>query len=215
MEIVRILLIDDHKIFTEGIASLLSNEANIQIVGDCQNSEQAKAFLQVSQADIILLDINLAGESGLELCKYISLNYPLVKILAMTMHNDESFITRMMKNGAKGYLLKNTGKAELLKAISTIVSGQTYQSPEITEIIMRSLSRQGQLEKSLYQIKFTRREKEVLELIAKGKTTKEIAINLFISEKTVETHRSNLFSKFDVKNVISLLKVALEYGYVS
>lgn len=211
---IRILLVDDHKIFTEGVASLLLHEPDFEIIGECQNSEQVKAMLQITTVDVILLDINLGGESGFDLCKYITSKYPLVKVLAMTMHNDESFITRMMKNGANGYLLKNTGGQELLKAIRTVKDGKNYQSAEITEIIMRGLSRQKQLEKSLYLLKFTRREKEVLDLIAKGKTTRQIANELFISEKTVETHRSNLLSKFDVKNVVSLLKIAIEYGYV-
>ncbi|MFY7910081.1 MAG: response regulator [Emticicia sp.] len=211
---IRILLVDDHKIFTEGVASLLLHEPDIEILGECQNSEQVKALLQITLVDVVLLDINLGGESGLDLCKYITSNYPHVKVLAMTMHSDESFITRMMKNGANGYLLKNTGGQELLRAIRTIKDGQNYQSAEITEIIMRGLSRQKHVEKSLYQLKFTRREKEVLDQIAKGKTTRQIANELCISEKTVETHRSNLLSKFDVKNVVSLLKIAIEYGHV-
>lgn len=211
---IRILLVDDHKIFTEGVASLLLHEPDIEILGECQNTEQVKTMLQITSVDVILLDINLGGESGLDLCKYITSKYPQVKVLAMTMHSDEGFITRMMKNGANGYLLKNTGGQELLQAIRTVKDGENYQSAEITEIIMRGLSRQKHVEKSLYQIKFTRREKEVLDLIAKGKTTRQIANELCISEKTVETHRSNLLSKFDVKNVVSLLKIAIEYGYV-
>ena len=162
----------------------------------------------------MLLDINLGKDSGLDLCKYITENFPLVKILAMSMYNDESFITKMMKNGALGYILKNTGAEELLKAIRTVNSGKNYQSAEVMDIIMKGMTRQKHQEKNLYQIRFTRREKEVLELIALGKTTREMAQDLFISEKTVETHRSNLLSKFEVKNVVSLLKMAMEYGYV-
>ncbi|MES2520386.1 MAG: response regulator transcription factor [Bacteroidota bacterium] len=211
---IRILLVDDHKIFTEGIASLLLHESDFNVVGECQNAVQVKYFLQSNPIDVVLLDINLGADSGLDICKYITENNPTVKVLAMSMYNDESFITRMIKNGALGYILKNTSAEELLKAIRTVHSGKTYQSDEVMNIIMRGLSRQKQQEKSLYDIRFTRREKEVLELIAKGKTTREMAVELFISEKTVETHRSNLLSKFEVKNVVSLLKIAMEYGYV-
>ena len=211
---IKILLVDDHKIFTEGIASLLLHEPDFEVVGECQKSEQVKEFLRKTTIDIILLDINLGGESGLDVCKYVVEYNSSIKILAMSMYNDESFITRMMKNGASGYILKNTSADELLKAIKTVYQGKLYQSVEVLEVILRGLSRQKQQEKSFYQIRFTRREKEVLDLIAKGKTTKQIASDLFISEKTVETHRSNLFSKFDVKNVTTLLKIAIEYGYV-
>ena len=211
---IKILLVDDHKIFTEGVASLLLHEPDVEVVGECQKAEQVKDFLKRISIDVILLDINLGGESGLDVCKFVVENYPSIKILAMSMYNDESFITRMMKNGASGYILKNTSADELLKAIKTVYQGKLYQSAEVLEVILRGLSRQKQQERSLYQIRFTRREKEVLDLIAKGKTTREIANHLFVSEKTIETHRSNLFSKFDVKNVTSLLKIAAEYGYV-
>ena len=211
---IKILLVDDHKIFTEGVAALLLHEPDVEVVGECQKAEQVKDFLKRIAIDVILLDINLGGESGLDICKFVVEHNPSIKILSMSMYNDESFITRMMKNGASGYILKNTSADELLKAIKTVYQGNLYQSAEVLEVILRGLSRQKQQEKSLYQIRFTRREKEVLALIARGKTTREIASHLFISEKTIETHRSNLFSKFDVKNVTSLLKIAVEYGYV-
>lgn len=211
---IRILLVDDHKIFTEGVTSLMLQEHDFEVVGECQNATQVKETLRSKKVDVVLLDINLGKDSGLDLCKHITENFPLVKILAMSMYNDESFITKMMKNGALGYILKNTGAEELLKAIRTVNSGKNYQSAEVMDIIMKGMTRQKHQEKNLYQIRFTRREKEVLELIALGKTTREMAQDLFISEKTVETHRSNLLSKFEVKNVVSLLKMAMEYGYV-
>jgi DNA-binding NarL/FixJ family response regulator len=211
---IRILLVDDHKIFTEGVASLLNHHEGFMVVGECQNALQVKEILQSNAVDVVLLDINLGKDSGLDLCKYISENYKTVKILCVSMYNDESFITKMIKNGALGYILKNTGAEELLKAIRTVNEGNNYQSAEVLDVILNGISRQKTQEKSIYQIRFTRREKEILNLIAQGKTTKQIAADLFISEKTVETHRSNLLSKFDVKNVVSLLKMAMEYGYV-
>lgn len=211
---IKILLVDDHKIFTAGIASLLLHETDFEVIGECQNALQVKQFLQIKVIDVVLLDINLGEDSGLDICKYITEHHPSAKVLAMSMYNDESFITRMIKNGALGYILKNTGAEELLKAIRMVFAGKNYQSNEVLEIIMRGLNRQKQQEKSLYDLRFTRREKEILDLIAKGKTTRQMAAELFISEKTIETHRSNLLSKFEVKNVVSLLKIAMEYGYV-
>lgn len=212
---IKILLVDDHKIFTEGITSLLANENDFLVIAECQNADQVKLVLQENVIDVILLDINLGKDSGLDLCKYIIEHYPAIKILAMSMYNEESFITKMLKNGALGYILKNTGADELLKAIRTVHRGETYKSAEVQSIILNGLSKQKNQGQNLYQIRFTRREKEILDLIAQGKTTKQMGGELCISEKTVETHRSNLLSKFNVKNVVSLLKLAIEYGYVS
>ncbi len=212
---IKILLVDDHKIFTEGITSLLAHEDDFEVVGECQNSQQVRLVLQNTKVDLILLDINLGKDNGLDLCKYISDTYSEIKILAMSMYNEESFITKMLKNGALGYILKNTGAEELLRAIRTVNNGESYKSAEVQNIILNGISKQKNHGQNLYQIRFTRREKEILDLIAQGKTTREMGQELCISEKTVETHRSNLLSKFNVKNVVSLLKLAMEYGYVN
>jgi DNA-binding NarL/FixJ family response regulator len=211
---IRILLVDDHKIFTEGLYSILSQEDDIEVIGECQNATQTFEMLKNTPCDVILLDINLGNESGLDLCKSITDQYSSIKVLAISMYHEESFITKMLKNGASGYLLKNTGRQELLKAIRCVHEGETFQSKEVTDIILKGLSRQKQQTKNIYQIKFTRREREILDLIGKGLTTKEIATELFISDKTVETHRSNLLAKFEVKNVAGLIKLAIEYGYL-
>ena len=211
---IHTLLVDDHKIFTEGLSYILANEEDISVLGTCQSAEQTLHFLAKNQVDIVLLDINLGPDNGLDLCKLIHEKYPAVRILAISMHDEENFITKMLKNGASGYLLKNTSREELLEAIRQVYAGENYQSKEVVDIVMKSLIRQKNLKNNYYQLHFTRREKEILDLVAKGLTTKEIANTLFISEKTVETHRSNLFAKFDVKNVVSLVKMAIEYGYV-
>ncbi|MFY7889189.1 MAG: response regulator [Spirosomataceae bacterium] len=211
---IHILLVDDHKMFTEGLTSLLSSESEFKVIGEAQSKNQVATLLQEHTVNVVLLDINLGKESGLDICKYICDEHPSVRVIAISMYSEESFITKMLKNGASGYILKNTGREELLKAIRIVHEGGTYQSAEVMSVIVNGLSRQKQQEKNIYQLRFTRREKEILDLIAKGLTTREIANELFISEKTVETHRSNLLAKFDVKNVVSLLKMAMEYGYV-
>lgn len=211
---VKVLLVDDHLLFTEGMASFLSQEADITVVGLCQNSDQLFQTLASQPVDIVLLDINMGKESGLDLCKQILDTYPSTRVLAISMYNEESFIRKMFKNGASGYLLKNTGREELLKAIRSVHMGGTYQSAEVMEIVIKGMNRQKQYESSIHNVRFSRREKEVLDLIAKGLTTKDIAKQLFISEKTVETHRSNLLAKLNVHNVASLIKAAVEYGYI-
>lgn len=211
---IHTLLVDDHKIFTEGLSYILANEEDIAVLGTCQSAQQTLQFLEKNHVDIVLLDIHLGPDNGLDLCKLIHEKYPIVRILAISMHDEENFITKMLKNGAAGYLLKNTSREELLEAIRRVHAGENYQSKEVVDIVMKSLNRQKPLKNNYYQLHFTRREKEILTLVVQGLTTKEIATALFISEKTVETHRSNLFAKFDVKNVVSLVKMAMEYGYV-
>jgi len=211
---IRTLLVDDHKIFTEGLSYILANEPDIAVLGTCQSAQQVLQFLQENIIDVALLDINLGPDNGLDLCKLIHEKYPSIRILAISMHDEENFITKMLKNGAAGYILKNTGREELIEAIRQVHAGNNYQSKEVVDIVMKSLNRQKPQKNNYYQLHFTRREKEILNLVVQGLTTKEIANVLFISEKTVETHRSNLFAKFDVKNVVSLVKMAIEYGYV-
>lgn len=211
---IRTLLVDDHKIFTEGLSYILANEEDIAVLGTCQSSQEVLQFLQETTVDVVLLDINLGPDNGLDLCKLIHEKHPAVRTLAISMHDEENFITKMLKNGAAGYILKNTGREELIEAIRQVYAGENYQSKEVVDIVMKSLNRQKTQKNNYYQLHFTRREKEILELVVQGLTTKEIASALFISEKTVETHRSNLFAKFDVKNVVSLVKMAIEYGYV-
>lgn len=211
---IRTLLVDDHKIFTEGLSYILANETDIAVLGTCQSAQQVLQFLQENTVDVVLLDINLGPDNGLDLCKLIHEKYPNLRILAISMHDEENFITKMLKNGAAGYILKNTSREELIEAIRQVHAGNNYQSKEVVDIVMKSLNRQKPQKSNYYQLHFTRREKEILDLVVQGLTTKEIANTLFISEKTVETHRSNLFAKFDVKNVVSLVKMAIEYGYV-
>lgn len=211
---IRTLLVDDHNIFTEGLSYILANEPDIAVLGTCQSAQQVLQFLQENTIDVALLDINLGPDNGLDLCKVIHEKYPNIRILAISMHDEENFITKMLKNGAAGYILKNTSREELIEAIRQVHAGKNYQSKEVVDIVMKSLNRQKSQKSNYYQLHFTRREKEILDLVVQGLTTKEIANTLFISEKTVETHRSNLFAKFDVKNVVSLVKMAIEYGYV-
>jgi len=161
---------------------------------------------------VILLDINLPGMNGIEVCQKLSKEYPEVKVLALSMHNEESFVTEILKHGAQGYILKNTGKKELLNAIQAVFSGQSYFSDEVTETIMKSLVSQKSCTKksSILAPKISRREKDVLDLIVREHTTQEIADTLFISLKTVESHRRSLLTKLGVRNTAGLVRVALE-----
>ena len=209
----RVLIADDHAMFADGIASILEAEDDIKVVGQCLDGPSVIDFLKNNPADILLLDVNLPGMSGIEVCKKVVKDYSDTKVLAISMFNEESFVTEILNNGAMGYILKNTGREELLKAINTILSGTSYFSKDVTETIMKGLMNQrkgGSKESRKVLPKISRREKEVLDLIIKEHTTQEIANKLFISLKTVESHRSNLLAKLNARNTAGLVRIAME-----
>lgn len=210
---INILIADDHAMFADGISSILKNEDSLQVVGSCLDGPSVLKFLKNNKVDILLLDVNLPGMSGIDVCKEVTTNFKDTKVLAISMFNEESFVTEILNNGAMGYILKNTGREELLKAIDTVLSGKSYFSDDVTQTIMKGLMKQRTAsKKSEPEIpKISRREKEVLELIMKEHTTQEIADELFISLKTVESHRSNLLAKLNARNTAGLVRIAMEY----
>jgi DNA-binding NarL/FixJ family response regulator len=197
----KLFIVDDHHMVIEGIYSLLHNEPGLEWMGHATNGESCLAFLQNHQPDILFLDISLPGMSGIELCRIIAEKYPSIFIIGLSTFNQQSFIHKMMESGAAGYVLKNATKEELLRAIDTVMHGRTYFSPEAALTAQRRETEGAPI--------ITRREKEVLELIAEGLTNQEIAKQLFISPTTVDTHRKNLLTKFEVRNVASLIRVAI------
>lgn len=209
---IRVMIADDHNMFVEGIESILEGIENIQVVAKCYTGPEVFEKIQNTPVDVVLLDINLPGMNGLEVCQRLSKEYPEVKVLALSMHNEESFVTEILKYGAQGYILKNTGKKELISAIEMVNNGQSYFSEEVTETIMKSLvnQRAGNKKSAMLTPKISRREKDVLELIMKEYTTQEIADTLFISLKTVESHRRSLLTKLGVRNTAGLVRVAIE-----
>ncbi len=208
---IRVLIVDDHQVVLDGIQSMLEQEKDIFITGKLMNGPDALEFLKNSPVDVSLIDINMPGMDGIELCKAIQKKHPDIKVLALTTFNEVSFITNMMKSGASGYLLKNTTKEELITAIKTIQKGEQYLAREVQEkLISTSFGKKD----TAFIPKLTRREKEVLKLILEEFTTKEIAEKLFISNATVETHRLHLLNKLGVRNTAGLVKVAIEKGLV-
>lgn len=198
----KVFIVDDHYMVIEGIRSLLQHEKNIDWAGHASNAASCLAFLNQQQPDVILMDINLPDKSGIDLCKEVREKYPAVYIIGLSTFNQQSFIQKMLNNGASGYVLKNATQEELMEAIETVASGKTYLSDEAAS----SLRKSGNTGLPV----LTRREKEVLELIAEGLTNSEIAGKLFISVTTVDTHRKNLLAKFDARNIAALIKTAVQ-----
>lgn len=198
---VTVFIVDDHYMVIEGIRSLLQHDKRMELSGHATSTVSCMAFLQGCQPDVILMDINLGDESGIDLCKIVKDKYPSINIIGLSTFNQQTFIQKMLDNGASGYVLKNATQEELIEAILTVIKGKTYLSLEASRVLSKKTST---------NIVLTRREKEVLELIADGLTNNEIAQKLFVSVSTVDTHRRNLLEKFEARNIASLVKIAMQ-----
>ena len=203
---IKVFIVDDHYMVIEGIRSLLQNEKGVDWVGHATNASSCLAFLQQQQPDVILMDINLPDKSGIDLCKEVKERYPSVFIIGLSTFNQQSFIQKMIDNGASGYVLKNATQAELMEAIEIVASGKTFLSNEAALSLRSKDNNDAPV--------ITRREKEVLELIAEGMTNNEVAQKLFISPSTVDTHRKNLLVKFEAKNTASLIRLAAQHQLI-
>lgn len=198
----KVFIVDDHYMVIEGIRSLLQLEKSIDWVGHATNAASCLAFLKQQLPDVILMDINLPDKSGIDLCKEVKQLFPSIFVVGLSTFNQQSFIAKMMENGASGYVLKNATREEILEAIEVAAKGKTYLSDEAAQTLRKKTDTAVPV--------LTRREKEVLILIAEGLTNNEVAEKLFISPATVDTHRKNLLTKFDAKNTASLVKMAMQ-----
>ena len=208
---IKTLIVDDHQVVLDGIQSMLEQDTDILVDKVTIDAESALEYLKSKAVDVAIVDVNLPGIDGLELCKKITKKYPNTKVLALTTFNEASIISGMMKNGASGYLLKNTSSTVLIEAVKTVFNGNQYLAKEVQEkLISSTLGQQS----SSYIPKLTRREKEVLKLITEEFTTNEMAEKLFISKATIETHRLHLLSKLDVRNTAGLVRVAIQKGLI-
>lgn len=204
----KIAITDDHIMVLQGIQTMLSNTKEIKVTSAYKNAQETLEGLAKEEPDVLLLDINLPDINGIELSKQLLKAYPDLKIIALTNFEDISFVKRMLKNGVHGYLLKNTDKIELLKALKTVLSGELYLQEGLKEQLINQT--QKPTSNNGLNIKLTRREHDVLVAIAEELTTQEISEKLFISPKTVETHRMNIMSKLGAKNSVGMIKIAME-----
>jgi len=208
---IKIIIADDHKIVREGLSALLSSVEEIEIIEEAPNGLILLHQLKTLQPDLILLDIGMPVMDGIEAAAKIKVEFPKVKILVLTTYVEQAKIKKMLKIGVHGYLLKDSGKSGLLNAIKTITEGQNYYDQRVTDVVMNSYRpKKTTTPKSIV---LTKREKEIALLITQGKSTKEIALELFISPFTVDTHRKNIFSKLGVNKVASLIRIAIEEGW--
>jgi DNA-binding NarL/FixJ family response regulator len=203
---VKILIADDHQMFIDGLRSLLEGSQDISVVGEAANGQEALDLCGEKEVDIVIMDINMPVMDGIQATRELLRKDPTIKILALSMYNDREYIGDILKAGAQGYILKNTGKETLLKAITTIESGGSYLGEEVSKTLLNSFIRNPRQPQTMERL--SGREMEVLECIASGNTTQEIAEQLFISKNTVETHRKNLLYKLKARNTAELVNNA-------
>ena len=211
MKKIKVILADDHQMFRDGVKSVLSDEDNIEIVGEVGNGIDLFELLKSVEPDLIITDISMPDISGIEVARFVSENYSQIKILILSMHSSEEFITKALSVGANGYLPKDTSMNELLEAINKIYLGENYFNKEISDTILKSIINKSKVREESEQNKtLTKREKEIIRLVVEGLTNKEIADKLFISIRTVDSHKTNIMQKLNIKSSVDLVKYALK-----
>lgn len=204
----NLFIVDDHQIVIDGLRSLLDNETDYTIVGSCNKPLEVCTMLEECKADILLTDINMPGMTGVELTRTVRKKFPGIKVLALSMYGERQVIKEMVDAGISGYILKNTGKHELLEALDKIAKGQNFFCEDVMTEMMKSLKNESSVGH------LTNREVEIIRLIEKELSNKKIADLLFISERTVETHRKNIFRKSGTQSIVGLLKFAYDHKII-
>lgn len=217
MEIVNILIADDHEVIHNGIRDILRTFTNYKIIGNAYDGEEAITKAIELKPDIIFMDISMPKLNGIEAIKVIAKKLNTTKILALTQHEENEYILQILKAGGNGYLLKNSKKEEFIEAIQTVLEGKRYLSPKLSERMINNVLEQvsGGDTKSEGEVHLTRREIEIIQKIADDKSNLEIADELHLSVRTVETHRRNLMQKLKVNSVVALLKYATQNNIIS
>lgn len=208
---IRVIVVDDHEIFRNGLKMVIGKIDFAMVVGEASNGEEFLKLIKVTPADIILMDVEMPFMNGIEATRHALKEFPQMKIIALTMFAEDQYIQSMLDEGAKGFLIKNIKKDALSNALTTVYAGGNYYSEELFKFFTKQVVKD---EKADIDIKFTRREKEILQLLAEGLSNKEIANVLFVSERTVIGHKSNLLSKTGCKSTVSLLSFAIKHKIV-
>ena len=206
---IKIILADDHEILRHGLSKSFEQESDIKVIGQASDGHSAVDVVRELSPDVVIMDIGMPDLNGVEATRKIVKSHPKVKVIGLSMHSSDKYVREMFKAGASGYLLKNCPFEELTEAVRTVAGGKTYVSPAIGDMIVKEYASKPDEEKSVFSI-LSEREREVLQLLAEGKTTKQIAKRLHISPKTVEAHRARLMDKLGVDSTAQLVRLVID-----
>lgn len=209
---VKILIADDHQVVREGLRTMLEKDPDFEVVGEAADGKAAADLSRELSPDVIIMDVSMPVMDGIDATRQITARNSQAKIVALTVHPERPFMYEMLRAGAKAYLLKNSGYEELTRAIRTVMSGQTYLSPRVASTMVVDFVQPGNVENKDIRSMLTPREIEVLQLLAREKSTRDIATHLRVSVKTVETHRRGIMKKLDINSIAGLTKYAVREG---
>jgi len=216
MRKIRILLADDHQLIRSGLRLLVEQQPDLTVVGEANDGREAVAFAKSLKPDVVVMDIGMPNLSGIEAAFQITQANPEISVVMLSMHSDESYVLRALKAGAKGYLLKDSAESDLIKAIHAVADAKSFFSPAVSKVLLddyvRKLKRSGA--EDAYDL-LTPREREILQLVAEGKSNKDVANLLNLSVYTVETHRSNIMEKLHLRGIPELILFAVRRGIIS
>ena len=212
---IRILLADDHKIVRDGLRTLIGKEAGMEVIGEAENGRKALKMAEKIRPNVVIIDVTMPDMNGIEATKKMVTEIPGVKVIALSMHSDRRFVLGMLEAGASGYLMKDCAFDELAKAVRSVSTGQTYLSPSIADVLVKGYLDRVNEKLSVARSPLTEREREILQLLAEGRSSKEIAAHIGVSVKTVETHRRNMMQKLNMRSVAELTKYAIREGLIS
>ena len=212
---VRIILADDHKIMREGLRALLAKQKEIEVIAEADSGRGVIELCSQLHPDVVVIDISMPDLNGIDAARQITRQAPDIKVIALSMHSDKKYVKEMLAAGASGYLLKDAAFEELGMAIATVLKNKTYLSPQITDTVVKDYVNENVPHNSIASTALSAREREVLQLIAEGKSTRDIAAKLYVSVKTIETHRKQIMDKLGLNSIAELTKYAIREGLTS
>lgn len=212
MNTINIVIVDDHQIIIDGLKALLADQDLFKVIGSCHNGQELINHFLDPEPDLILIDISMPILDGIETARQVKHSHPSIKVLVMTTHADKPKIKEMLKIGVDGYILKDSGKAEFIEAITTVTNGDRYFDKRVIDEILKMHGPKDK--KTRTETALTKREKEIVRLIAEGHSTGEMSIKLYLSELTIDTHRKNIYTKLGINKVAHLVRYAIDEGLV-
>jgi len=212
---IRIVLVDDHRLFRTGVLTMLADQSDVVVVGEAENGLEAVEVAAAQKPDLVLMDVSMKGMNGVEATRQILAKQPDTKVLCLSMHGERQFVRGVLEAGASGYLLKDCSLEELARAVQTVMGGQVYLSPSVAGVVVEDYTARLAEDAASERARLTNRERDVLRLLADGLSTAEIAKRLHVSGKTVGTHRQHLMKKLDIHSLAGLIKYAIRVGITS